>query len=240
MSDRPTITSAVARGVLDDQLAALLWLLCEADVPLCLAGRPGSGRRELGAAINSLLDAAHGSPAADVRQRVVDADSLEDLLGPASAAPGASIPDQLRGLGTVLVMRDAPGLGSRVATAHYLRPVERDAAGHLQRRPPALLAAWDEPGDQFDHFWWGITAELADRTRMAVADFEAAQRDRSGMLAGLVAAGLLEAADLRRQVFALRAGGAVFATVPLVPGDSPGDSEGRKTPRSAPRSHEGH
>lgn len=220
MSDRPTITAAIADGVLDEQLAALLWLLCEADVPLCLAGRPSTGRHDLGAAVSGLLDAADGSPAADVRQRVVDADSLEDVLGPASAAPGAPIPDQLRGLGTVLVLRDVPGLGRRVATAHYLRPVERDAAGHLQRRPPALLTAWDERGDRFDHFWWGITAELADRTRMAVADFEAAQRDRAAMLAGLAAAGLLVATDLRRGVLALRAGG------PGVPQSAPGGHEG--------------
>jgi hypothetical protein len=230
MSDRPTITAAIAEGILDEQLAALLWLLCEAGVPLSLAGRPGAGRHDLGAAVRGLLDAADGSPAADVRQRVVDADSLEDVLGPASAAPGAPIPDQLRGLGSVLVLRDVPGVGRRVAMAHYLRPVERDGAGHLRRRPPALLTAWDERVDRFDHFWWGITAELADRTGMAVADFEAAQRDRAAMLAGLSDAGLLDRADLRRQVLALRAGGARQAGGPLTPG----------APESAPGGHEGH
>src|SRR5688500_401143 len=206
-SDRPTITAAMADGILDEQLPALLRLLRQADVPLCPAGGPGAGRHDLRAAVARRADAADGSPTADVRDRAVDSDSREGALGPESAPPGASIPDQLRGLGTVLVMRDVPGLGRRVATAHYLRPVERDAAGHLQRRPPALLTAWDERGDGFDHFWWGITAELADRTGMEVADFERAQGDRAVMLAGLSAAGLLDAADLRRQILALRAGG---------------------------------
>jgi len=208
MSESPTISAAIAEGVLDEQLAALVWLLCEANVPLVLAGRRGAGPHDLGAAVTGLLAATGGPPGADVRQRVVDADSLEDVLGPASAAPGAQIPDQLRGLGTVLVLRDVAGVGRRVATSHYLRPVERDAAGHLQRRPPALLTAWDERDDRFDHFWWGITAELADRTGADVADFERAQRERATMLAGLCEAGLREAADLRRAVLALRAGGA--------------------------------
>ena len=199
MSDDATITAAISDGVLDDQIAALVWLLGEHHVPLVVAGRPGSGRHDLASAFGRLIG-ARGNRDADVPSRVISAESLADIVGPAATAPGAAVPDEVRGLGTVLVLRDVPRIGRRLATAHYLRPVERDAAGHLQRRPPALLAAWDEASDRFDHFWWGSTPEFADRTGLTVGDFESAHAERAGLLGQLSAAGMVGQTELEAAV----------------------------------------
>lgn len=236
MSDRaPTITAAIARRVIDDELSALIWLLAEAGLPLVVAGRPGVGRHSLAAAFGALVEASGVAGGGDVRQRVVEADSLEEVLGPGSAQPGAVIADQLRGLGLVLVLRDVADTGRRLISAHYLRPVERDAAGHLQHRPPALLAAWDAGHDRLDHFWWGVTSELADRAGRAIADFERAHAERAALLRDLAAAGLDDALELRR---------AIQASLMSVgqPGRTAARSDrpaGRPAP-GRPGGHEGH
>ena len=62
--------------------------------------------------------------------------SLEDVLRVMGGA--TEITDDARDLGIVLVVVDG-----RLQVAHYVRPVERDAAGHLQHRPPAVLSARD-------------------------------------------------------------------------------------------------
>ena len=87
----------------------------------------------------------------------------------------------MRDLGIVLVMRDG-----RVVAAHYVRPVERDAAGHLQRRPPALLAAWSADAPAPDHYYWAITDELATRAGMERDEFEDEHRRRRERLGNLV------------------------------------------------------
>ena len=60
--------------------------------------------------------------------------------------------DEISFLGAVLVLEvdGEPGGGTggppgRVVAAHRLRPVARDAGGHVQRLGPAVLAIWD-PG----------------------------------------------------------------------------------------------
>ena len=97
--------------------------------------------------------------------------------------------DEISFLGVVLVLAadDDGGAGSagagepgaagapspaRVVAAHYLRPVARDAAGHVQRLGPAVLATWDPGRAAYDHFAWGIYAELAARTGRRAGDFE--------------------------------------------------------------------
>ena len=132
------LRALVAGGVLDAELAAVVWLLAEHGVPLVVASRDRTAaedaprcRRAPVRTARPSLDALAGG--------VVDADSLETVLRTAGAS--TEIPDELRDLGIVLVVRDG-----RVAVAHYVRPVERDAAGHLQRRPPAMLAAWNDGG----------------------------------------------------------------------------------------------
>ena len=71
----------------------------------------------------------------------------------------------------------------RAAAVHYLRPTERDAQGHLQRRPHAVLATWDPTAGAFDHFAWGVVAELSGRTGRRPVDFEREQAVRARGLA---------------------------------------------------------
>ena len=104
------------------------------------------------------------------------------------------IADEVRDLGIVLVLRDG-----RVVAAHYVRPVERDGAGHLQRRPPALLAAWSPDAAAPDHFYWAITDELATRAGMERDEFEDEHRRRRERLVNLVPrpAGATNSSDAR-------------------------------------------
>ena len=77
----------------------------------------------------------------------------------------------------------------RAGACHYVRPLELDAAGHLQRRPPAVLATWDPHHDLLEHFEWGVTAELAMRVGLARDEFEKEHAARTRIMAALVAAG---------------------------------------------------
>ena len=73
---------------------------------------------------------------------IAEADSLLDLMATAIDSTPGLTEDELRALGLVVVL----GADDRIHAAHLLRPVERDGAGHLQRRPPAVLAARDPSG----------------------------------------------------------------------------------------------
>jgi hypothetical protein len=65
-----------------------------------------------------------------------------------------------------------------------VRPVERDGAGHLQRRPPAVLAAWNERSGAVDDFSWAVTDELAARTGLTRQDLEDQRESRRDQLSG--------------------------------------------------------
>jgi len=164
VTDQPSLREVVALGELDAGLAALLWLLAEHGLPLTVASPDrGAADRTRGA----IVDAAGTGRAARLAPAggVVLADSLEGvlrLLGGDSA-----LNDATRDLGLV-VIHD----GHRVRSAHYVRPVERDGAGHLQRRPPAVLSDWNESAGRYDDFSWAVTDELATRTGMSRADLE--------------------------------------------------------------------
>ena len=115
----------------------------------------------------------------------LDAQDLADVLA-VLRAQGLS-DDEISFLGVVLVLADrdaadtnraAGALRCRVVAAHYLRPVARDAGGHVQRLGPAVLAAWDDRRSGYDHFAWGIYPELAARTGRRAGDLERAHRDR--------------------------------------------------------------
>ena len=99
--------------------------------------------------------------------------------------------------------------GPRVVAAHYLRPTERDGGGHLQRRPPAVLATWDAGPDAFEHYAWGVTPELGDRVGRAQADLEERQRDRAAFIARAVAEEAVDPSVLGERVRAY------LATEPL-------------------------
>lgn len=173
MADRTAVVAAIAHGVVDAELAALLWVLTDAGVPLVVASRLPEAATQLRAAFTS---SAGG---------VLVADSLEEVLR-LSGAPGGAIPDELRELGVVLIVGEVDGW-ARVMAAHYIRRLERDAGGHLQRRPPAVLAAWDARDRRLEHFAWAITAELADHAGATVDEFERRQADRADFLHALAA-----------------------------------------------------
>lgn len=188
-------------GTLDVRTAALLWLLNDGGVPLVVAG-PASldSRREVASALLS-LDPARRWVVIDVDEEPITTDRLAALLRGGSGVGltlaaddlesvlervvGGGLPeDAARRLGVVVIVEQAaPGLRCRVV--HYLRPTEKDAQGHLQRRPPAVLSAWDEQADAFEDYAWGITPELADRVDRSQADLEERQADRARSLAAI-------------------------------------------------------
>lgn len=143
----------------------------------------------------------------------IDADDLTGVL--ALLARQCLTPDEVSFLGVVVVLGSAADgptgrAPDRVAVAHYLRPVVRDAGGHPRRLGPAVLAAWDAAAGRWEEFAWGIGPDLADRCRMRAGDFEAERAARAELLAGLVAAGRLDgfALDTAARSLATRAGGA--------------------------------
>lgn len=202
----PTLVGLVADRTLDAELAALLWLLVEDGVPLIVTGEADAATRAAVAA--AVLDIAPDRPwvVLDADRDHPDAESLGATLRggvtPAVlvaapslkaamerlSAPPAGLPDDaVRRLGAALVVEGGGVHSVRVTAAHYLRPIERDAQGHVQRRPPAVLATWDPTADTFEHFAWGITPELADRVDRSQADLEDRQAARAASLARLVA-----------------------------------------------------
>jgi hypothetical protein len=120
----------------------------------------------------------------------IHADSLEEVFAILAGPAVGLTAEELSRLGLVLVLRLVPGGRRRLVAGHYVRPVVRDAGGHVQRLGPAVLATWDPARDALDHFWWGILPELAERTGRRAGDFEAEQARRASYLAGLVAGGL--------------------------------------------------
>lgn len=214
-----TITRLLAAGALDADLAGLVWVLAEGGVPLVVAGEPlaaaataegvmgmvtpsrgmDAGRPGL-MPIDELARTEHGPDLARGRllAAIITAGSLDELYRVLAAPPAALGEDEIRRLGVVLVQRAVePGDRLRVVAAHYLRPVERDGHGHLQRRPPAVLATWDPRSDTFEHFAWGVTPELAFRVGRTQSDLERLQARRSAFLHGLMHAGVTEPAELR-------------------------------------------
>lgn len=208
-----TLPDLVHQGVLDAELAALCWLLVEENVPFVVTGDaeaaerlrvrgalmrlPPAGDRttfdteryaptvaDLGEVLRLGERVAIVTPAPDLRS------AIDRLTGPSVGLPD----DAVRRLGLVLVVGVLPSVAPgpvrdrvRVVAAHYLRPIERDGQGHIQRRPPAVLATWDAAADGFDHFAWGVMGELADRVDRSQASFEELQASRAAAIAALAA-----------------------------------------------------
>ena len=188
-SSNDSIVGRILDGTLDAPLAACVWLLAEAGVPVVVAGDDPVGAAELA----DELDAFGRPPALlDVFPRSLDASSLEAVQARLAEPPYDLTEDAIRSVGVVLVLRLLSDGRRRVVAAHYVRPLEQDAHGHVQRRPPALLATWDAERDRFDDFAWGISAELASRVGREAAAFERARDDRASFLTRLAAAGVVE------------------------------------------------
>ncbi len=216
----PSIVALVSKGVLDAELAALVWLLAEARVPLVVAapeGRAGAGGQLLAGIIGSIhadeqvealrspLTAAGASSLIRGRRAggVIEAESLADVRRKLGSGPLPLSDDQLTFLGCVLVIGevgDAKRGRLRVTVAHYVRPLARDAHGHSQRLDPAVLAAWDPKLERYEHFAWGVLPEIAARLGRRGVDLEADLHHRRDDLAGLVKAGLTEIGEVRRLI----------------------------------------
>jgi acylphosphatase len=149
----------------------------------------------------------------------IGADSLEGVYASLRSLQTALTDDEISYLGVIIVVEAAGGAdgpdGARVhadeapapppvtgagspadiapvAVVHYLRPVARDAHGHVQRLGPAVLASRDEERGTFEHFAWGIYPELAARIGMRAGDLEAEHARRSAYLAGLARSGVVD------------------------------------------------
>ena len=132
--DPPSLVGLVARGVMDAELAALVWMLVEARVPLVVAappGRAGAGGQLLAGIVASIhadeavdgllapLTAAGASSLVRGRRAggVVEAESLEDVRSKLGSGPLPLSDDQLTFLGCVLVRRSPRGSGGVAATS---------------------------------------------------------------------------------------------------------------------------
>ena len=140
----------------------------------------------------------------------IHADRLEDVHEGLRAAPVGLTDDELSYLGLVLIARawrEPDGnVVRRVVAAHYERPVGRDEHGHVQRLPPAVIAARDEASDALEHFAWGVMPELAIRLGRKAGDLETDQAERAALLGQLVASGTTEVDAVRAAIRAHRLG----------------------------------
>jgi hypothetical protein len=221
-----SLVGLVARGVLDAELAALVWILVEARIPLVVAtpeGRAAAGGQLLAAVLGSIhpdeqldpLLAPMGAAGAGslVRRRraggVMEAGTLGEVRERLGGGPLPLTPDQLTFLGCVLVLGptgDERRGRLRVTAAHYVRPLARDAHGHAQRLDPAVLAAWDDRLERWEHFAWGVIPEVAARLGRKTGDLEADLHHRRDDLAGLAKAGVTGLDEVRRLVAGYRVG----------------------------------
>jgi hypothetical protein len=196
----PSVLPLLRDGVLDGQLAALVWLLGEGGIPLVVTGPASSGARaDLAGALLSIdasrawlvIDADVEPPTLPRLSALlqggaglgisVSAPDLAGALERLHGAPGQLPYDAIRRLG-IVVTAEETARGVRCRVAHYLRPTERDGQGHVQRRPPAILSAWDEGADRFDDYAWGITPELAERIGGTQATLEERRMQRAALL----------------------------------------------------------
>jgi hypothetical protein len=130
----------------------------------------------------------------------IHADSLDEVFAELSAPPVGLADDELSHLGVVLILRRISGGMRRVVAAHYVRPMSRDAQGHVQRLGPAVLATWNPSTDEFEHFGWGVVPELANRTGRRAGDFELETDARRAFLDDLATASTTAVEDVRAAI----------------------------------------
>ena len=216
--------SLVASGTLDGELAAIVWLLVEAGVPLLVTVPPGrlaAGWQLLAAVFGSVRPDAEAAivPGGLDRESawrlvhgkragaVLAGASLEEARNTLAAPPVQLSRQELTFLGCVLVLEAPAGRPRgplRVTAAHYVRPLARDAHGHAQELPPAVLATWDARLGRYEHFAWGVLPEIAARLGRRVGDLEADLHHRRDDLGGLAQAGLTSLAEVRRLIAGYR------------------------------------
>jgi hypothetical protein len=166
-----TIPGHIRGGTLDAELAALLWVLAGAGVPVHVVAPEPAAAEPLATALRPVAR----EPAAVTVGR---GDALERVL---------ALPVPLRpATGVVVIVTSGV-----VAAAHLLRPPLRDAGGHVRPQGPAVLATARAEGG-WEHFAWGITPDLAGLAGMPAGDFEIDQDARRELLGGLAEAGMLD------------------------------------------------
>lgn len=118
----------------------------------------------------------------------LEAGSLEDVLARLGGGGVEAFRDRLSYLGLVLILDEGSGTGrdGAVVVAHYLRPLSRDAGGHLQRLPPAVIAARDGTTRRLEDFSWGVASELAARVGRSPGDYETELERRRELLVAAV------------------------------------------------------
>jgi hypothetical protein len=230
VAEPPSLVALIAQGILDAELAALVWVLAEGRIPLVVAapeGRVGAGTQLLAGVLASVhaeapdeqllspLTPAGASSLVRGRRAggVVEAGSLGEVRERLGSGPLPLNADQLTFLGCVLVLGDAAGAGRgrlRVTAAHYVRPLARDAHGHSQRLDPAVLATWDDRLGRYEHFAWGVLPEIAARLGRRAGDLEGDLHHRRDDLAGLAKAGVTKLDEVQRLIagYRVRYGGA--------------------------------
>jgi hypothetical protein len=252
----PSLVSLISSGVLDAELAALVWLLVEGRVPLVVAapeGRAAAGGQLLEGVLGSvrpdedvaglLAPLTPAGASSLVRGRraggVVEAASLEEVRARLGTGALPLTADQLTFLGCVLVLGEAAGGATRrgrlrVTAAHYVRPLARDAHGHAQRLDPAVLATWDERLGRYEHFAWGVLPEIAARLGRRGGDLEADLHHRRDDLAGLAKGGVTKLEEVQRLVAGYRVqyGGAH--------GDRDRPPDAHEAPHVEHGAHDGH
>ena len=216
----PSLVELVRVGVLDAELAALVWVLADAGVPIVVgapADRAGAATQLLEGILGSLgveadlsrpLDAADARALLSGRRRgaVVVATSLEEVRGLLSGPGLLLTEEELSFLGCVLILGGEGSGPLRVVASHYVRPLARDVHGHTQMLGPAVLSTWDAGTGRWEHFEWGVLSEIAARLGQRHGDFEADLHHRRDDLAGLATARVTSLAEVRRLIAGYRAG----------------------------------
>ncbi|HEY8198795.1 MAG TPA: hypothetical protein VIF44_03410 [Candidatus Limnocylindrales bacterium] len=194
-----SVVGWIADGAIDARLAAVVWLLAQGGVPLVVADRDALAGRALADALD-----VFGRPPVllSAFPRSIGADSLEEVQARLADAPYTLTEDAIRSVGVVVVLDELPDGRRRVRAAHYVRPLEQDPEGHVQRRPPALLAAWDAERDRLDDYAWGITTELAGRVGREPVAFERALAERSQLLDDLARKGIVSSEAVASAILA--------------------------------------
>jgi hypothetical protein len=108
-------------------------------------------------------------------------DGLDDALAALEDPAVGTDEGERSRLGVVLVVGAADSR-PLITAAHYVRPVALDPHGHVQRPLPAVLSTWNPTRGAWDHFAWGVLAELGDRTGRAPLDLEHEQARRASRL----------------------------------------------------------
>ncbi len=208
----------VRAGVLDGELGGLLWALVEGGLAVVVAGPPGPGRDGVLQGLSDARPdpttlrvdlAASDDPDPRTTARTylaaaqaglgpfatIAATDLEGVYATLERRPIRLARDELGALGLVVVLEpksdDPRGpAGVRIGACHWVRPLARDAHGHVQRLGPAVLATWDGRISRWEHFAWGVLPELAARLGIRAGDLE---RDAAARAAALATAASTDA-----------------------------------------------